>query len=175
MSTWIKLKSLFYFIEKKQEGQSLIEFAIVLPVLLLVVFGIIQFGIIFNAQITLTHAAREGARVAVVGYIPAEYAEKISDEYEDEYEALEQYVKDKVLNSSQALLLEEINEDEDIDISIEGGEFEDGGYDINDELTVKVDGEVQVVVPLIGIALKSPFPLSASSTMRVEGKPHYGD
>jgi hypothetical protein len=44
-----------------------VEFALVLPLLLLVVFGIIDFGRALNAQITITQAAREGARLAALG------------------------------------------------------------------------------------------------------------
>jgi Flp pilus assembly protein TadG len=40
-----------------------VEFALVLPLLLLLVFGIIDFGRALNAQVTLTQAAREGARL----------------------------------------------------------------------------------------------------------------
>lgn len=36
--------------------------ALILPLLLLLVFGIIEFGRVFNTQITITHAAREGVR-----------------------------------------------------------------------------------------------------------------
>lgn len=43
-------------------AQSIVEFALVLPLLLFLVVGIIQFGLIFNAYITLTNAVREGAR-----------------------------------------------------------------------------------------------------------------
>lgn len=50
-----------------EKGQSMVEFALVLPILVLLVMGIIQFGIIFSAQIALTNAAREGARAASVG------------------------------------------------------------------------------------------------------------
>ncbi len=39
-----------------------------LPVLLLIVFGIIDFGRALNAQISLTGAAREGVRLAALGY-----------------------------------------------------------------------------------------------------------
>ena len=42
------------------------EFALLLPVLLLIVFGIIDFGRALNAQETLTQAAREGARLAAL-------------------------------------------------------------------------------------------------------------
>jgi Flp pilus assembly protein TadG len=48
-------------------GSVAVEFALVLPILLLVVFGIIDFGRMLNAQITLTQAAREGARWAALG------------------------------------------------------------------------------------------------------------
>ncbi len=43
------------------------EFALVLPVLALVLFGVIQFGIVFNHYVTLTDAVRAGARKAAVG------------------------------------------------------------------------------------------------------------
>jgi Flp pilus assembly protein TadG len=41
--------------------------ALVLPLLLFVLFGVIDFGRMLNAQITLTEAAREGARAAALG------------------------------------------------------------------------------------------------------------
>ena len=44
----------------------MVEFAIVLPILLVLVFGIIQFGIVFNHYLTLTDAVRAGARQAAV-------------------------------------------------------------------------------------------------------------
>ena len=51
---------------RSERGQSLAEFALVLPVLVLLLFGIIQFGITFNHYITLTDAVRAGARTAAV-------------------------------------------------------------------------------------------------------------
>ncbi len=44
----------------------MVEFAMVLPILLVLVFGIIQFGIVFNHYLTLTDAVRAGARQAAV-------------------------------------------------------------------------------------------------------------
>jgi Flp pilus assembly protein TadG len=49
-----------------QQGQALVEFAILLPVLLLLLLGIVQFGVTFNNYIQVTSAAREGARKASV-------------------------------------------------------------------------------------------------------------
>ena len=51
----------------RDRGAAAVEFALLLPVLLLLVFGIIDFGRALNAQITLTQAAREGARIAALG------------------------------------------------------------------------------------------------------------
>ena len=52
---------------RREGGAAALEFALVIPVLLLLVFGIIEFGFMFQAQLALTHAAREGARLAAVG------------------------------------------------------------------------------------------------------------
>jgi Flp pilus assembly protein TadG len=49
-----------------ENGQTMVEFALVLPVLVVVLFGIIQFGTAFNNYVSLTDAARAGARVAAV-------------------------------------------------------------------------------------------------------------
>ena len=45
-----------------ERGAAAVEFAFVLPVLLLLVLGLIEFSLLFNAQISVTNAAREGAR-----------------------------------------------------------------------------------------------------------------
>lgn len=48
------------------EGQSLVEFVLVLPVLLVLVFGIIEFANAWRTSQIVTNAAREGARMAVL-------------------------------------------------------------------------------------------------------------
>lgn len=52
---------------RSQKGQSMTEFALVLPILVVLLFGVIQFGIVFNNYITLTDAVRAGARKGAVG------------------------------------------------------------------------------------------------------------
>jgi Flp pilus assembly protein TadG len=47
-------------------GQSLVEFAFVLMPLFIILLGIIQFGFVFNAYVTITNASREAARIATV-------------------------------------------------------------------------------------------------------------
>jgi Flp pilus assembly protein TadG len=47
-------------------GQELVEFALVLPVLFLFIYGVVDLGRVFHAYIAITNAAREGARYAIV-------------------------------------------------------------------------------------------------------------
>jgi Flp pilus assembly protein TadG len=51
----------------RQSGAAAVELALVLPILLVLVFGIVDFGRAYNATISLTQAAREGARVRALG------------------------------------------------------------------------------------------------------------
>ncbi|HVL54837.1 MAG TPA: TadE/TadG family type IV pilus assembly protein [Vitreimonas sp.] len=51
---------------RPRRGQSLVEFALVLTPFLLVLLGIVQFGFIFNSYVTMTNAAREGARTGTI-------------------------------------------------------------------------------------------------------------
>ena len=52
---------------KDEEGASAVEFAIVASLLLMILFGIIQFGIAYNRVQGLNSAGREGARTASIG------------------------------------------------------------------------------------------------------------
>jgi len=51
---------------KNEQGQTMTEFAFVLPILLVLLFGIIQFGIVFNNYVSLTDAARAASRKGAV-------------------------------------------------------------------------------------------------------------
>jgi Flp pilus assembly protein TadG len=51
---------------KRASGQAMTEFAIILPILLLLVLGIAQLGLAYNNWVTLTDAVRAGARKAAV-------------------------------------------------------------------------------------------------------------
>ncbi|MDQ3216327.1 MAG: pilus assembly protein, partial [Actinomycetota bacterium] len=59
-----------YPLDARERGAAAIEMALVLPLLVLLVFGIIEFGFIFNRYISVTHAAREGVRQLAVGVDP---------------------------------------------------------------------------------------------------------
>jgi Flp pilus assembly protein TadG len=57
---------------EREEGQAMVEFALVLPVLAMLLLGIAQFGIAFNHYLTLTDAVRAGARQAAVSRFVAD-------------------------------------------------------------------------------------------------------
>ena len=52
---------------RDERGAVVVEFALVLPLLVIFVFGIVEFGRAYNAKIQLTSAVREGARAAALG------------------------------------------------------------------------------------------------------------
>lgn len=51
---------------KSQRGQAIVEFAIVLPLLLVLLFGVIDFGRALQTYITINNASREGARLGSI-------------------------------------------------------------------------------------------------------------
>ena len=128
----------------RENGAAAVELAVVLPVLILILLGIIQFGFILNGQITLTHAAREGARLAVING--------------DNDQAVKQRVKD----SSVALLLK-LNE-----VVIDRPSNTDNEND-RDWIKVTVSGSVSLIVPLPDKILEGgSIKLSSESIMRAE-------
>lgn len=52
---------------QQHRGQSMVEFALILPILLLLLTGIVDFGLLLHDQLKVSEAAREGARTAALG------------------------------------------------------------------------------------------------------------
>ena len=48
--------------KKDERGASLVEFALILPLLAAITFGMLSSGVVYNHKLDVTHAAREGAR-----------------------------------------------------------------------------------------------------------------
>ncbi len=59
---------------RRERGSAVVEFAVVLPLLLAILFGIIEYGWVFMVRQTLQTAAREGCRVAILSTSVAPYA-----------------------------------------------------------------------------------------------------
>jgi Flp pilus assembly protein TadG len=63
---------------QSEEGSELIEFALVTPILVLLLAGIFDFGMMFRSYEVVTNAAREGARVGVLpGYDPVDVQARV--------------------------------------------------------------------------------------------------
>jgi Flp pilus assembly protein TadG len=61
--TWRRFKNYL----QSEKGSNAVEFALLLPVLVMLIFGIFEFGRVYNNYLAITHAAREGVRIAAVG------------------------------------------------------------------------------------------------------------
>lgn len=71
---------------RRQRGAAVLEFALVMPIFVLILYGLVTFGSVFYTQLSLSRAAADGARS--VGM-----AQSVAD-----YEALPQAVKDSIVN-----------------------------------------------------------------------------
>ena len=52
---------------KADQGQALVEFALAISLLLILIVGMMEFGLVFHTYLSLDHAALEGARVGALG------------------------------------------------------------------------------------------------------------
>jgi Flp pilus assembly protein TadG len=64
---------------RQRLGSTMVEFALTLPLLALMLFGIIQYGFIFAAYMTLRNASAVGARYATLGTSPKPTKQQITD------------------------------------------------------------------------------------------------
>ena len=80
-----------------ERGQSLVEFSLVLMPLFVILLAIIQFGFIFNAYVTITNAAREGARNGTIYIYDANLSKAQNDLARNES------IKASVINSMNLL------------------------------------------------------------------------
>lgn len=60
------MRKRLFFKKRGEDGQAMVEFALVLPIFMLILCGILDFGWMFYNQLSLDNACREGARYAVV-------------------------------------------------------------------------------------------------------------
>ncbi len=63
---------------RSDSGAAAVEFAIIAPLLFLLLFGLIDFGLAINARIVASNAAREGARVASLGGTEAQIRAQVA-------------------------------------------------------------------------------------------------
>jgi regulation of enolase protein 1 (concanavalin A-like superfamily) len=97
---------------KREKGQGLVEFALVMPVLLLIILAIIETALIFQGYLTVQHAAREAARWAVT-YKPEKHRDLdgnvcCPNETDEEYWARRaELIKEKAVEAAVGLRIDE--------------------------------------------------------------------
>jgi Flp pilus assembly protein TadG len=123
---------------RAERGAAAVEFALLLPLLVALLFGFVEFGIAFNTKIQATNAAREGARIAVVGV--SNWANVAGGN------SFWQIIADRAGLSKSAL--------SNCNVSVSG-----------DTLTVQFDYPVDLVIPFV---MNSSATSTAKATMRVE-------
>jgi len=127
---------------KREDGQSAVEFALVFPILILLVLGMIEFGWILNAKITLTSAAREGARITAVNG---------------------SYGKDKAYEA----ILNTISGTSGLSVSLNDVTYELQTNAIADIKNVYIT-VIGTVDPIIGLFVNDPVEIKAQAKMRLE-------
>jgi Flp pilus assembly protein TadG len=68
---------------KDQRGASVVEFAIILPLIVWLIFGILEIGFVLYDKTMITQASREGARAGVIFRVPAVADEEIIEVVND--------------------------------------------------------------------------------------------
>lgn len=140
---------------KKESGQTLVELALVLPFLLILIFGAIEFGRVFHASHVITSAAREGARAGAVGKSDTIIGDRIEDSV------------NTLVNEANVLLKNSTEYNTNPD---ENHVFYNITRDnTNGIVTVKVKGAVYIIVPIVSSFISpNPMIIRSESEMRIE-------
>ncbi len=124
----------------RQKGQSVVETALILPIIILILMGIIDFGLMFNNYLVISNAAREGARNAAVG-------------------ASDLSVNNMILSMTSSLdhtkMKTTIYPSESLRKS-------------GEEVTVTIEYENKLFTPVISAILPDPLHLKTKTVMRME-------
>jgi Flp pilus assembly protein TadG len=130
---------------KGEKGQSLAEFVLVLPIFLILVFAIIDFGLGFHAWLTVTNSAREGARLGAVRAPAAD-------------------IEDRVRDTADTL------DQADLSVNVTGAEGAAGS-----SVVVDVDYDYDLITPLDGVlglisggSIGPSLTFSSTADMRLE-------
>jgi len=117
-----------------RRGQSLVEFALTVPLFLLLVFGVLDFGRLFFTQMTVQHAVRQAGRFAVTG-------RHLTDGQGTPLTRVNS-IKQVVQQSAPSI------QSGDIQISsVNGGTGSAGGP--SDTMTISVTYRLQIITPLV--------------------------
>lgn len=131
--------------ERREDGQAMVEFALILPIFFLILCGIIDFGWLFYNQLSLNNACREGARYAVVN--TAENADT-------------QAIINHIENATTTVFA---NDGVDIDVSYSAPNDPTSG-----DITVNLKAEISFFTPVLSTVLGKEKTITSTVIMKVE-------
>jgi Flp pilus assembly protein TadG len=130
---------------KREDGAAAVEFALLLPLLMMILFGIIEFGFVLYDQEVITNASREGARFGIVIGDPRPATGQIQN-------VVDTYLTNAGLDSGNAT------------VSVAGAQGASGT-----DLTVSVAYPYNfLVLPNFAASLGSILNLGATTVMKLE-------
>jgi Flp pilus assembly protein TadG len=146
---------------RDETGAALVEFALVLPLLLVVLLGVVDFGRAFNHWIDSTHIANVAARYATVNKNPGAGAVPA--------QTLQQYTKASAATS-------ELRDAVDVCIAFKNPDgTANTDPQVGDSVTVTVDSTFSWLDFLVGEVGLTDTAITGAATMRLEAKPtNYG-
>jgi Flp pilus assembly protein TadG len=130
---------------KREDGAAAVEFAILLPLLMLILFGIIEFGLVLYNQEVITNASREGARYGILIGSPRPTTGQIQG-------VVNTYLTNAGLNAGNA------------DVDVTGAQGASG----NDLTVAVVYPYTFLVLPNLAAGLSSNLNLNATTVMKLE-------
>jgi Flp pilus assembly protein TadG len=143
---------------KNQKGASAVEFAMLLPVLVALVFGIIEVGLLLYNQQVLTNASREGARAAIQGNC----ASRLTDD--DIEDIVEGYCAGRLVTLGAP------SGEFNVNITPERCMDDGSGLGVGDVVAVSAQYNYTFLVPSI-LGFDPVRVLSATTVMKMESEP----
>lgn len=134
----------FTELRRTETGQAIAEMALVLPILIVLLFGIVEFGRVLNTYMIVTNLSREAARTGAVG-------------------GTDSAITASVQNGAVASGLETSQ----ISVSITPTSISKRVR--GSSVEVSVDYPVDIIAPVIGVIIGDPYIVESQTTMRVEG------
>lgn len=128
-------------VQSNDRGANLVEFAIMAPLLIMLLFGIIEFAWVFSQNLDIRHGAREGARMAATDDLPNPEIASICSRMD-------------VANSSNTTV-----------------QISRTGTNIGDDITVTISAPPDTLTGIMDWALPATITLSSSAIVRQEQAP----
>ncbi|KUO74165.1 MAG: hypothetical protein APF77_11660 [Clostridia bacterium BRH_c25] len=123
-----------------KKGQSMVEMALILPLVILLLMGMVELSRVFGSYLLVTHVSREGARLASIGRTDAEIQANLAG-------------KAGILNVSE------------LQVILTPA---DGARTTGEDVRVCVKYKLQIYAPVISSIVSNPFEMEANTYMRVE-------